>query len=131
MNKMSFTAIFRAANSRNLAVCANKFHTSVICLDLRWRMKKGLAINPNAEGPLLNLPDYSFKDKEKPVPYRARQLGRIQKHQNYMRRIAQLVGEVDHAVEKHARLLKEEEERRQQILDSKLKPKGQKLISSE
>lgn len=127
---MSFTTIIRAVNSTNLAVRANKFHTSITCLDIKWREKKGLTINPNSDGPLLNLPDYSYTNNVKPVPYRSRQLRRIQKHQDYMRRIVQLVGEVDYAVERHARLLREEEERRKQILDSKLKPKGQELISS-
>lgn len=128
---MSLTAVLRAVNSTNLAVHANKFHTSVICLDIKWREKKGLVINPNKEGPLLNLPDYSFKNSDKPVPYRSNQFRRIQKHQDYMRKIVQLVGEVDHAVERYARLQREEEERRKQILDSKLKPKGQELITSE
>lgn len=43
-------------------------------------------------------------------------------------RIIKLVGEIDHAVEKHAKLQKENEQRRQQILDSKLKPKGHLLL---
>lgn len=46
-------------------------------------------------------------------------------------RVLQLIGEVDYAVERHARMLKEEKEKKQQILDSKLKPKGTALIENE
>ncbi|XP_076750026.1 mitochondrial ribosomal protein L52 [Xylocopa sonorina] len=131
MSSPIIMSVFRAANSTNLAICNNKFHTSfTIYLNQKWRTEKGLVKNPNSSGPLLNLPDYSYQDN-RPVPYGSRQLGRIQKHQDFMRRIVKLVGEVDYAVERHARLTKEQEEQRKQILDSKLKPKGQKLITSE
>nr|XP_012151326.1 PREDICTED: 39S ribosomal protein L52, mitochondrial isoform X2 [Megachile rotundata] len=108
----------------------NRFHTSsTTCLDQGWRRTKGLVTNPNTAGPLLNSQDYSFEDK-RPTPYGSGQLRRIRKHQEYARRIIQLVYEVDFAVERHAKLLKEKEEQRQKILDSKLKPKGEKLIAS-
>lgn len=43
---------------------------------------------------------------------------------NLQRKIIKLVGEIDFAVERHNRLLKEKEEQEQKILDSQLKPKG-------
>ncbi|XP_071863557.1 mitochondrial ribosomal protein L52 isoform X2 [Bombus fervidus] len=108
----------------HFTVAINKFHTSFpVYLDQKWRVARNLAKNPNTTGPLITLSDYSFKDN-KPVPYGSRQLKRIQKHQEYMRKIVKLVGEIDFAVERHSRLLKEKEEQKQKILDSQLKPKG-------
>jgi hypothetical protein len=46
----------------------NSFHTSKFTLlDQKWRDEKGLPANPNAEGPLTNLPDYTFMDG-RPTP---------------------------------------------------------------
>lgn len=121
---------FRVNRYAYFITSINRFHTSpTTCLDQGWRKAKGLVTNPNTTGPLLNLQDYSFEDK-KPTPYSSGQLRRIQKHQEYARRIIKLVSEVDFAVERYAKLLKEKEEQKQQILDSKLKPKGEKLITS-
>ncbi|CAL7948287.1 unnamed protein product [Xylocopa violacea] len=127
MSSPVIMTVFRAANSTNLAICTNKFHTSVATyLDQKWRAEKGLTQNPNSRGPLLNLSDYSYKDN-RPIAFSARQFNRIKKHQEFMMQIVKLAGEVDYAVERHARLIKEQEEKKKQILDSKLKPKGQKL----
>ncbi|KAF3422018.1 hypothetical protein E2986_09299 [Frieseomelitta varia] len=114
----------------NLTVCVNKFHISFpTYLNQKWRVAKNLAKNPNSTGPLVTLSDYSFKDN-KPVAYGSRQLKRIQKHQDYMRKIIQLVEQVDYAVERHAKLMKEKEEQKQKFLDSQLKPKGVLSITS-
>ncbi|CAK9803764.1 39S ribosomal protein L52, mitochondrial [Anthophora quadrimaculata] len=130
MSSLAAMTMLRINRYTHLGTCVNKFHTScTIYLDQRWRQMKGLVANPNKVGPLVNLPDYSFKDN-RPVPYGSRQLKRIQKHQEFVKRIVKLVGEVDHAVERHAKLTKEKEDRKQQILDNKLKAKGQKLITS-
>ncbi|OAD54653.1 39S ribosomal protein L52, mitochondrial, partial [Eufriesea mexicana] len=86
--------------------------------------RKGLIANPNKHGPLVTLPDYSFKDN-RPTAYGSRQLYRIQKHQNYVKRILQLVKEVDYAVERHAKLKMTEKEEQQKLLENVLKPKGQ------
>jgi len=40
------------------------------------------------------------------------------------------VSEVDYAVERHARLEEEKKQERQQILDNKLKPKGNLLLEA-
>lgn len=47
------------------------------------------------------------------------------------KRVLQLIGEIDHAVDSHARLMKEEKDKKDQILANKLKPKGQQLLTSE
>ncbi|KAK9294741.1 hypothetical protein QLX08_010728 [Tetragonisca angustula] len=122
--------ILRTSYCTNLTACVNKFHISFpIYLDQKWRMTKNLAKNPNSTGPLVTLSDYSFKDN-KPVAYGSRQLKRIQKHQDYMRKIIQLVEQVDCAVERHAKLMKEQEEQKQKFLNSQLKPKGVLSITS-
>ncbi|XP_033196790.1 mitochondrial ribosomal protein L52 isoform X1 [Bombus vancouverensis nearcticus] len=124
MSLSTAKTILRTSYSTHFIVAINKFHTSFpIYLDQRWRAARNLTKNPNTTGPLVTLSDYSFKDN-KPVPYASRQLKRIQKHQEYMRKIIKLVGEIDFAVERHSRLLKEKEEQEQKILDSQLKPKG-------
>ncbi|XP_029031849.1 39S ribosomal protein L52, mitochondrial [Osmia bicornis bicornis] len=123
--------MFRVNHCTYLVTSVSRFHTSTTThLNQGWRNAKKFVRNPNTAGPLLTLQDYSFKDN-KPTPYGANQLKRMQRHQQYAKKIIQLVSEVDYAVERHAKLLKEKEEQKQQILDSKLKPKGQQLITSE
>ncbi|XP_011151316.1 39S ribosomal protein L52, mitochondrial isoform X2 [Harpegnathos saltator] len=110
---------------------ANGFHQSYIRhSNIRWREKRGLTANPNAYGPLTNLPDYIFKSG-KPTPLGIRQKARMEKQQEYATRIIQLVGEIDSAVERHAKMQEEEKQRRQQILDNKLKPKGDLLLKKQ
>lgn len=41
------------------------------------------------------------------------------------------MGEIDFAVERHANMQEEEKQRRQKILDSKLKPKGDLLLQKQ
>ncbi|GAB1866759.1 Large ribosomal subunit protein mL52 [Camponotus japonicus] len=96
-------------------------------LNQRWREKRGLTANPNAFSPLTNLPDYTFKDG-RPTPLGIRQKARLDKQRNYAARIITLVGEIDYAVERHAKKQKQRIQRRQQILDNKLKPKGNALL---
>ncbi|KOX73981.1 39S ribosomal protein L52, mitochondrial [Melipona quadrifasciata] len=130
MSLFTTIIILRTNCCTNLTVCLNKFHTSFpIYLNQKWRAAKNLAKNPNSTGLLVTLSDYSFKNN-KPVAYGSRQLKRIQKHQDYMRKIIQLVEQVDYAVERHAKLMKEKEEQKQKFLDSQLKPKGVLSITS-
>lgn len=131
MSSAGIMIMLRGCCRTNPATVVSGFHTtSGTYLDQYWRQKKGLPTNPNASGPLLNLPDFSYKDN-RPSPYGSHQLQRIKKNQQYAERVLQLIGEVDYAVERHARMLKEEKEKKQQILDSKLKPKGTALIENE
>lgn len=47
---------------------------------------------------------------------------------NFQARIIKLAGEIDYAVERYARLQEKKEQERQQILNNKLKPKGDLLL---
>ncbi|TGZ52220.1 Uncharacterized protein DBV15_03761 [Temnothorax longispinosus] len=67
----------------------------------------------------------------RPTPLGIRQKARLDKQRGYAARIIKLVGEVDYAVERHARLQKEKEQKTQQILDNKLKPKGDLLLQKQ
>ncbi|XP_033210553.1 39S ribosomal protein L52, mitochondrial [Belonocnema kinseyi] len=102
--------------------------SSSVSIDQYWRMQKGLTANPNAFGPLTNLPDYSFKDG-RPTPYGVNQKRKIVKNREYAAKIVRLVGEVDYAVERYDRLIKEKQEEQRRIIDSKLKAKGELLLA--
>ncbi|XP_012283326.1 39S ribosomal protein L52, mitochondrial [Orussus abietinus] len=106
----------------------NGFHTtSMRSVDQSWRIKNRLTENPNAFGPLTNMSDYSFKDG-RVTPLGVKQLIRLNKHQEYTKRIITLVSQIDYAVKRYDKLQLEENERRQKILESKLKPKGKPLM---
>ncbi|KYN05655.1 PREDICTED: 39S ribosomal protein L52, mitochondrial [Cyphomyrmex costatus] len=112
--------------SYNIAV--NGFHQSCVqYLNQRWRQKRGLTANPNTFGLLTNLPDYTFKDG-RPTPLGIRQKARLDKQRGYAAKIIKLVGEVDFAVERHARMQEKKKEEREGILKNKLKPKGDLLL---
>ncbi|XP_058804508.1 large ribosomal subunit protein mL52 [Phymastichus coffea] len=104
------------------------FHLNPVAHDVKWRMERKLCINPNAFGPLTNLPDYSFKDG-RPVPFGSNQKRRIDKQRENLVRIKALVSEIDYAVIKHEEKLKKIEEEKQRILGRKLKTKGDKLLA--
>ncbi|XP_071573613.1 large ribosomal subunit protein mL52 [Temnothorax nylanderi] len=124
-------AVLRVEQHINYNIVVNGFHQSCVqYLNQRWRQKRGLTANPNAFGLLTNLPDYTFKDG-RPTPLGIRQKARLDKQRDYAARIIKLVGEVDYAVERHARLQKEKEQETQQILDNKLKPKGDLLLQKQ
>ncbi|XP_024888457.1 39S ribosomal protein L52, mitochondrial [Temnothorax curvispinosus] len=124
-------AVLRVEQHINYNIVVNGFHQSCVqYLNQRWRQKRGLTANPNTFGLLTNLPDYKFKDG-RPTPLGIRQKARLDKQRGYAARIIKLVGEVDYAVERHARLQKEKEQKTQQILDNKLKPKGDLLLQKQ
>lgn len=50
---------------------------------------------------------------------------------NFQARIIELVGEIDYAVERHAKLQEKEKQERQKILDNKLKSKGHLLLQKQ
>ncbi|XP_012058368.1 PREDICTED: 39S ribosomal protein L52, mitochondrial [Atta cephalotes] len=109
-------------------IVVNGFHQSCTqYINQRWRQKRGLTANPNTFGPLTNLPDYTFKDG-RPTPLGVRQKARLDKQRDYAAKIIKLVGEVDFAVERHARMQEKKKEERQEILNNKLKPKGDLLL---
>ncbi|XP_076236277.1 mitochondrial ribosomal protein L52 [Calliopsis andreniformis] len=131
MTSTGIMQMLRIGRCTNSATIVNGFHTSsATYLNQYWRTKKGLTTNPNTTGPLITLPDFSYKDN-RPTPYGSNQLKRIKTHQEYAKKVIKLVAEVDYAVEKHAKRIKEEEVKKKQILDSKLKPKGKILLTEE
>ncbi|KYN20730.1 PREDICTED: 39S ribosomal protein L52, mitochondrial [Trachymyrmex cornetzi] len=109
-------------------IVVNGFHQSCVqYINQKWRQKRGLTANPNTCGPLTNLPDYTFKNG-KPTPLGVRQKARLDKQRDYASKIIKLVGEIDFAVDRHARMQEKEKEERQEILNNKLKPKGDLLL---
>uniref|UniRef100_A0A336M5A6 CSON004178 protein n=1 Tax=Culicoides sonorensis TaxID=179676 RepID=A0A336M5A6_CULSO len=88
-----------------------------------WRKEAGLSQNYTAEGPLTNLPDYTFMDG-RPTPLGVRQKNRLLKQREYAERIVQLSAELDFAKDRYQKQINAEVESRQQILKSKLKPKA-------
>ncbi|KAG7189698.1 hypothetical protein KM043_017366 [Ampulex compressa] len=111
-------------------IFASGFHRSCLrCLDQYWRMNKGLTENPNAFGPLTNRPDYTFKDG-RPTPLGSGQRRRILQQKSYAEKIVKLVGEIDYAIKKHEDILTQKELKKQEILNSKLIPKGNVLLEN-
>ncbi|KAH8394942.1 hypothetical protein KR222_011731, partial [Zaprionus bogoriensis] len=101
--------------------------TAVRAIDQKWRAGKGLPENPNAFGPLTNLPDYTYLDG-RTTPLGSNQKKRLAKQQEIAAKIVQLSGELEFAKQRHERLKAEAESKRQQILQNKLKPKGHLLL---
>lgn len=104
--------------------------TSALSLNQKWRKAKGLPLNPNTCGPLTDKKDYSFLDG-RTTPYGMGQKERILKQQEIAQRIIDLTAEIDFAVERHKKLQIEEQENRKQIIGSKLKVKGGRLLKQE
>uniref|UniRef100_A0A0K8TSB8 Large ribosomal subunit protein mL52 n=1 Tax=Tabanus bromius TaxID=304241 RepID=A0A0K8TSB8_TABBR len=101
--------------------------TSSSLLDQRWRHAQGLPENPNAYGPLTDMPDYTFLDG-RPTPLGAHQKRRMLQQREIAKKIVTLSKELDFAKERYQKLQKAKEEERQKLLDSKLKPKGHLLL---
>ncbi|KAH8275257.1 hypothetical protein KR026_003978 [Drosophila bipectinata] len=115
------------ANTASLTVQRNLSVTAVRSIDQKWRAGKGLPENPNAFGPLTNMPDYTFLDG-RPTPLGANQKRRLLKQQEIAAKIVELSGELEFAKERHERLKTEAEAEKQRILQNKLKPKGHLLL---
>jgi len=103
-------------------------HTSSsLKIDHKWRAKNRLSVNPNAEGPLTNLPDYTYMDG-RPTPLGKRQMQRVLLQRELAQKIVTGSWEIDYAIERHKKLKDEEANAKQKIIDSKLKPKGNLLL---
>lgn len=63
-----------------------------------------------------------------PVFRQVRQTSRVKKQREYAQKIVTAIKEVDFAKERYQRLTKEEADKRQSIIDGKLKPKGKLLL---
>lgn len=95
----------------------------------KWRVERGLPLNPNVNGVLADGQDYSYQDG-RPTPYGVGQIKRISKQRELAESIMRLTQEVDFAVERHRKLKQAEERYRQRIMNSKLKPKGAALLNA-
>ncbi|KAH8372927.1 hypothetical protein KR009_008275 [Drosophila setifemur] len=101
--------------------------TAARAIDQKWRAGRGLPENPNAFGPLTNLPDYTFLDG-RTTPLGANQRRRLLKQQEIAAKIVELSGELDFAKQRHVQLKEEAAAQKQRILQNKLKPKGHLLL---
>ncbi|KAL7735426.1 hypothetical protein ACLKA6_019543 [Drosophila palustris] len=101
--------------------------TAIRSIDQKWRAAKGLPENPNAFGPLTNLPDYTFLDG-RTTPLGSNQKKRLIKQQEIAAKIVELSSELEFAKQRHERLKSEAQAEKQRILQSKLKPKGHLLL---
>ncbi|XP_043651460.1 39S ribosomal protein L52, mitochondrial [Drosophila teissieri] len=101
--------------------------TATRAIDQKWRASKGLPENPNAFGPLTNMPDYTYLDG-RPTPLGANQKRRLLKQQEIATRIVELSGELEFAKQRHERLKEKAESEKQRLIRSKLKPKGHLLL---
>jgi len=88
-----------------------------------WRKKRGMPANYNAYGPLTDGPDYSFLDGRATPPGTGK-INRAIEQKELATKIMKLSGEVDFAVANHESRVKNKEARRKEIIESKLKPKG-------
>ncbi|CAG9782084.1 unnamed protein product [Diatraea saccharalis] len=121
---MTISLINRINMQRNLLCRA--FSCSSIANTKEWRISKGLPVNRNAEGVLLDGPDYTFLDG-RPTPLLNKQKVRILKQREYASKIVELCSELDFAKERHQKMLKMAAEERQRVIDNRLKPKGRAL----
>ncbi|EFX81184.1 hypothetical protein DAPPUDRAFT_303595 [Daphnia pulex] len=105
--------------------------TSYCCLvEEDWRYKNGMPRNPNAYGPLTDGRDFTFVDG-RPTPVNSGQRRRLEQNKLHAEKIIQIVKEMNFAVERNRGLKQLKEEKRREILDTKLKPKGHLLLSKD
>ncbi|KAG4071652.1 hypothetical protein HA402_011806 [Bradysia odoriphaga] len=105
-----------------------KWHKVIPTLNTKWREDRGLPINPNAHGPLTDLPDYTFMDGSRPTPLGSNQKKRIIKQRELTQRMVTLIKEVDDAKLSYQLAQEKKQQTKQEIIANKLKPKGVLLI---
>ncbi|ROT73745.1 putative 39S ribosomal protein L52, mitochondrial [Penaeus vannamei] len=93
------------------------------------KFQKKFDTSMGAWGPLVDGPDYTFLDG-RPTPLRSGQRRRAKQQKEVSEKVLQLMKETNFAIERHQRLLHEEKEKKNQILNEKLKPKGHKLLKN-
>ncbi|XP_065352348.1 large ribosomal subunit protein mL52 [Cloeon dipterum] len=121
------TPIVRLPFLRHISL--NPFSTSSTMCDYKFRLRNKLPINHNASGPLTDGPDFSYLDSNKPAPPGKGQLKRLLKNQQLANTVLKLNAEIQFAIDAEKRLQLEAQQETQKILDAKLKPKGDALIS--
>jgi len=120
-------SLHRFSGCRRFAQSSSFSTAQTLFVGQDWRAERGLSRNPNAHGPLTDLPDISYADG-RPAPLAFAQQMRILRHREYAGTIMKLSKEVDFAVERYHKLKEAEKEGRATILRNKLKPKGEKLL---
>lgn len=96
----------------------------------KFRYHRQLIPNPNRNPQFLHLPDYSFKDKSRPVPYGAGQKRRIDQQAEKYKTIIEYSKYLDNVILKYNMQQQEIEAKKQAILDSKLQKKGKMYLSN-
>jgi len=96
-------------------------------LDMEWRTLKKLPLNPMDRGVLTDGPDYIFLDG-RPTPFGMKQKRKLLLQREYAKKIVELSQSLDIAKERYANKIGETDEKIKQVLDKKLKPKGNKNI---
>ncbi|CAM1308561.1 Mrpl52 (predicted) [Pycnogonum litorale] len=106
----------------------HSFHTSVhVSAAKIWREKHGLPRHWNTYGPLVDLPDWSFKDGT-PAPLSRKQQKKVEQRKELALEVIKLLKEIDFAVEAKKLTEKEHVETFNTELEEKLKPKGHRLL---
>ncbi|CRK99742.1 CLUMA_CG012962, isoform A [Clunio marinus] len=117
----------------NLRVLPNYVNTKFIhtsgsnFIDHKWREANRLCRNPNTEGPLTDLPDFTYMDG-RPTPFGRAQKFRLINQQRLAEKIYTGTKEIEFAINRHKKLKEDEIKNKQDILDSKFKRKGHHLL---
>ncbi|XP_064641504.1 large ribosomal subunit protein mL52-like [Lineus longissimus] len=99
------------------------FSTYQVKFAEKWRIKHGLPRHPNAHGPLVDLPDYTYLDG-RPTPLTFGQRKRRDLQIDYSERIMKLLNEIDTTEKIYNEKMAEQKNVNKDIVRSKLKPKG-------
>lgn len=94
------------------------------------KFPKNFDTSMGACGPLVDGADYTFLDGRS-TPLRVGQRRRAQEQREVSAKVIQLLQETKFATERQARLQLEKQQKRQEIIESKLKAKGHKLLNKE
>lgn len=113
----------------HLTQVRSKHYNFASLAKLKTRRDQGLTGNPNAAGVLTDSPDFSYLDGRL-TPLGQGQNRRLARNEQAKQQIILLAGEIDFAIERYNKMQKGEQDRKQEILDRKLKPKGETLIGS-
>ncbi|XP_017836626.1 39S ribosomal protein L52, mitochondrial [Drosophila busckii] len=124
IGKLSISCVNTIAAQRQFTLSAARH------IDQKWRAAKGLPENPNAFGPLTNLPDYTYLDG-RTTPLGSNQKKRLLKQQEIATKIVELSSELEFAKKRHAQLKAKAQAERDRVMKNKLKPKGPLLLKKQ
>ncbi|EEB13280.1 mitochondrial 50S ribosomal protein L52, putative [Pediculus humanus corporis] len=123
---MAASRTFNIIGSKIPKHCKQSFSTST-CIQNKWRLQNGLEQNTTSYSPLTKLPDYSFVDG-RPIILSWRKVQLLEREKQICEKISRLSNELDVGLKNYYEKQKEIENRKQKILDNKLKPKGKSLL---